>query len=250
MLVKHTIGRAVLAGVIGVSLSATALFSPQPASSAPSATGTTPLTQQGVHVIGDSITAGVHAGVLRADRRPAGWTVDAQAGRRVLALDREYIAPTTDHLRRTGHIFRPPRARVATVVLALGTNATDEVLTDAQARALYVAGIRRIRSTNIWKAGPKRVVLVTPWKSPSITADAIDPVTGLGYPASKLYDRTVPLRRAVLHIARMSAHVCVMDWASYVEQHPARLHDGVHPDLLGREVWARMLKRTINACTS
>lgn len=244
---KHSIARLVLAGVIGVGLSATAVAAPQPASSA--ATGTvTPLTQQGVHVIGDSITAGVHAGVLRAGRRPAGWTVDAQPGRRVLALDREYIAPTTDYLRRTGHIFRPPRARVATAVLALGTNATDEVLTDAQARALYVAGIRRIRSTNIWKAGPKRVVLVTPWKSPSITADAVDPATGRGYPASKLYDRTVPLRRAILHVARMSAYVCVMDWASYVEQHPARLHDGIHPDALGREVWARMLKRTINAC--
>lgn len=241
-------GRAVLAGILGLGLSATALFSPLPASSAGAGTGsTTPLTHQGVHVIGDSIANGVHATVLRTGR-PAGWTVDAQSGRRAMALDRIYIAPTTDHQRRTNHIFRPPRARVSTVVLELGTNATDAVLSGAQARALYVAGIRRIRSTNIWRTGPKRVVLVTPWKHPSIDAEAIDPRTGRAYPAWKQYDRTVPLRAAVTHVARMTGYVCVMDWASYVEQHPERLHDGIHPDALGREVWARMLKRTINAC--
>lgn len=242
----HSIARAVLAGMVGVGLAASALVAPQPASAAGSGS-TTPLTQRGVHVVGDSIAAGVHTTVLRTGR-PPGWTVDAQPGRRVLALDRAYIAPTTDHQLRTGHIFRPPRARVATVVLELGTNATDEVLTAAQARALYVAGIRRIRAANIWRTGPKRVVLVTPWKHPSIDADAIDPRTGSPYPASKLYDRTVPLRAAVTHVARMTGYVCVMDWASYVEQHPERLHDGIHPDALGREVWARMLKRTINTC--
>ena len=93
-------------------------------------------------------------------------------------------------------------------------------------------------------------VLVTPWKHPTIDAEAIDPRTGSAYPAWKHYDRTVPLRAAIHHVARMTGYVCVMDWASYVEQHPERLHDGIHPDALGREVWARMLKRTINACTS
>lgn len=237
-------------GALGALVAASTLLSPAPTGATTTPTPVPPLVDRGVHVVGDSIAWGVFGGVLSAERRPVGWTVDAQSGRRVIALEREYIAPTTDYLLRTSHIFRPPRARVSTVVLELGTNGTDKVLTDTQARDLYVAGIRRIRSTNIWRTGPKRVVLVTPWKSPTITEGAVDPVTGRPYPASKLYDRTVPLRRAILRIAAASAYVCVMDWASYVEAHPERLHDGIHPDLLGRQVWARMAMRAINGCTS
>lgn len=205
-----------------------------------------PLVEQGVHVIGDSITYRAHRSVLKD--RPAGWTVDGSPGRVPMALDRPYIAPTENYTLRTGHIFRPPRARIATAVLALGTNGTDEVLAPSEARALYAAGVRRIRSTNIWKAGPKRVVLVTPWKDPSLREGALHPLTGEPYIPRQWYDRTVPLRHAVHYVARMTAYVCVMDWASWAEDHPWHFPDGIHPDAAALQVWENMLRATINRC--
>lgn len=208
-----------------------------------------PLSARGVHVIGDSIT--YHSLVKDRSiltRTERSWTTDGSPGRVVDSLGRRYIAPTTDYGPRTRHIFTPPRARIATAVLALGTNTGAEVLSGAEARALYAAGVRRIRKVNIWKAGPKRIVLVTPWKSPSIKDGAINPATGEEYPPFRWYDRTVPLRRAIYHVARHTGYVCVMDWAAYAERHPGRFPDGVHPDAIGREVWRRMMKRTIDNC--
>lgn len=42
-----------------------------------SAASTLPLSEQGVHVIGDSIARGVHRTVLSSENRPPRWTVAA-----------------------------------------------------------------------------------------------------------------------------------------------------------------------------
>lgn len=204
------------------------------------------LDDRGVHVVGDSITYRAHRGWTR----PADWTVDAFPGRRVTALGENYIAPTTDYWPAVRHIFtvRPREYNISTAVLALGTNGADEDMTVYEAAQLYAKGVRIIRERAIWNTGAKRIILVTPWKSPSISEGATNPRNGKVYLPYTWHDKGEVYRQAIWHVANNSSYVCVMDWASFIENRPDLLADGVHPNEDGLKYWRSMLIRTINNC--
>lgn len=204
------------------------------------------LDDRGVHVVGDSITYRAHRGWTR----PADWTVDAFPGRRVTALGERYIYPTDDYWPAVRHIFtvQPREYNISTAVLALGTNGASTDMTVYEAAQLYAKGVRVIRDRPIWHAAPKRIVLVTPWKSPDITEGAINPRTGNPYPAYTWHEKGEVYRQAIWHVANNSSYVCVMDWASFIENRPELLNDGIHPNEDGLKYWRSMLIRTINNC--
>lgn len=81
---------------LGALLIAPLLLLPSGSSSAAS---TRPLSEQGVHVIGDSIARGVHRTALSSENRPPRWTVEARGGRRMTALGTYYIPPTNVYAR-------------------------------------------------------------------------------------------------------------------------------------------------------
>jgi lysophospholipase L1-like esterase len=208
------------------------------------------LDQEGVHVIGDSITAGVHTTVLTESNRPKGWTVDGFPGRRVTALNKPYIRATEEYWPSVRHIYRPDvEQRVSTVVLAFGTNGAGYDMTMYQSAKLYAEGIRQIRSRDIWdKHRPKRIVLITPFRDPAIQEGAVSP-SGEPYFPYQWAEKATVYGQAINHVAAHTDFVCVMDWRAYVEtRYQWVLHDGTHPTAYGKRVWARMLKRTIRNC--
>lgn len=193
-------------------------------SGAPAGASTAPLSRQGVHVIGDSIAGGVHKTALDADHRPPRWTVEARAGRRMTALGTWYIRPTNDYWRYVRHIFTINRHRpMRTAVIELGTNGADEDMTVAEAKAYYRDAVRRVRYHGDWRTGPKRVVLVTPWRDPSHAEGTSNPRTG-------------------------QPSVCVANWRAYARSRPWLFSDGVHPRQHGREAWARIVIRAVDRC--
>lgn len=152
------------------------------AGSPAAATTPTDLTRAGVHLMGDSIAYHVAKGPLAPGTRPPGWTTDAFPGRRVSALDTYYIPQTTVYAQASRHAFSIQRSsRIRTAVLALGTNGMDGDITVTEAARIYEEAVQRVRYQGIWHTGPKRVVLVTPWKDPAIAPGAINPATGKEY---------------------------------------------------------------------
>lgn len=204
----------------------------------------------GVHVIGDSITHGAHKTVLSPANRPKGWTVDAFPGRRVTALGTRFIAPTTDYWPAVSHMFRIKRStKVGTVVLALGTNATDGDLTDAEARAMYRDAVRRVRALPIWKPGPKRVVFVTTFRDPAIRPEATNPRTGRIYAPYTWAYKQATLTKAMRHVARNTGYVCESNWRGYIKsRYGWATTDGVHPTMHGRRMWRNLLFKAIRNC--
>ncbi|MFD0804745.1 GDSL-type esterase/lipase family protein [Nocardioides caeni] len=235
--------------VLAAAMAAVSVPAASPASGETTTTPQSPL-EAGVHVIGDSITDRAHNhdwSPLSAERRPRGWTVDAYPGRRVTALGVAPVPRTRDRETAIRHVFTMPRHRVGTAVIALGTNGADEAMTVADATRLYAQGIRLVRGALRWR-GPKRVVLVTPWKDPSIEEGALKESTGLPYEPYQWASKTVVYRKAIHRVARATRGVCVMPWHTYASAHPARFRDGIHPDRIALRVWRRMLERAIRTC--
>lgn len=209
--------------------------------------------RRGVHVIGDSITYRAHKGVLSPQNRPDRWTVDAFPGRRLTALTNPYVfwnqitypSTTRSYTFSVSHINNPPRARISTVVIALGTNGTDEEMTVYQAAQMYAHQVRKIRAKNIWNRGPKKIVLVTPWKDPSIREGAINPHTGEPYLPYQWANKNIIYRKAIQHVVRNSSGIEMMSWHHHVSQHPEWLMDGIHPTAYGLRIWRNMLYRAI-----
>lgn len=234
-----------LIGLLAVSLMAVTLSAVTP----PAHAGTDPI-RLGVHIVGDSITYRAHVyktSPLSAARRPDGWTYDAFPGRRVTALGTHYVPRTTDYWTAVKHMFTPPRQEVATGVIALGTNGADEVMTVSEAAALYAAGVRRLRASLNWR-GPKRIVLVTPWRDPSIEEGGVNPFTGRSYPPYQWASKSEVYQQAIYRVSRNSSGVCVMPWHRYAAAHPEWFRDGVHPQAEGLTVWKNLLVRTIREC--
>lgn len=213
-------------------------------------------TDRGVHVIGDSITYRAHAydwSPLNKANRPPRWTVDAFPGRRMTAVRTRYVQPTDDYWTAVKHIFRvkPRRHRVHTVVVALGTNGADHEMTVRQAARFYARGVRILRHRPIWRRGPKRIVLVTPWRDPEIKEGATRENSEgetVEYPPYQWADKSVVYRKAMYHVARHSSRVCVVPWHRYAAAHPNRFKDGVHPDRIGVEAWDRQIRRGVRDC--
>jgi len=200
--------------------------------------------KRGVHVVGDSITAGVHSTLLSPDRRPHGWSGDGFPGRRVTALGEDYVPPTTDYLPAVRHMFTPSRHRAETVVIGLGTNGADTDMSVEEATALYSEGVSRLHTS----LSPKRVVLIMPWKDPSITEGAVSPRTGVPYAPYQWAEKGTTYRQAILAVAASDPAVCVMRWDTYISAHPGQLKDGIHPNATGQETWKSLLFRTIRSC--
>jgi len=218
-------------------------------SGGPAGAGTAPLSRQGVHVIGDSIARGVHKTALDADHRPPRWTVDARGGRRMTALGTWYIPRTNNYWRYVRHIFSINRHRpMRTAVIGLGTNGADEDMAVAEARTYYRNAIRRVRYHGEWRTGPKRVVLVTPWRDPSHAEGTSNPRTGQPYASYQYADKLAVYYRAILHVAREEPYVCVANWRAYARSRPWLFSDGVHPRQHGREAWARIVIRAVDRC--
>lgn len=135
-----------------------------------------------------------------------------------------------------------------TAVLALGTNGSDEEMTVAEAKAYYTAAVKRVRYHGDWRAGPKRVVLVTPWRDPSHAEGNINPNTGNEYAPYQWADKLAVYDRAIRQLDRELPYVCVADWRTYASTRPWVFSDGVHPKLHGRKMWARILIRAIDGC--
>lgn len=210
---------------------------------------TAPLSHQGVHVMGDSITRGVHRTALDPENRPPRWTSDGRQGRRMTALGTYYVPRTTDYWRGVRHIFVIERNRpMSSAVLALGTNAAPHDMTVAEAKDYYLEAVRRVRYQRVWRRGAKRVVLVTPWRDPSHAEGNINPETGREYAPYQYADKLGAYHRAILQVAREEPYVCVANWRAYARTRPWALSDGVHPTAHGRRMWARIVIRAVDDC--
>lgn len=165
------------------------------------------------------------------------------------ALGTHYIAPTSVYERYVRHIFTIRRHRpMRTAVLALGTNGADEEMTVAEANDYYATAIRRVRYHGDWRPGPKRVVLVTPWRDPFHAEGNVNPNTGSEYAPYQWAEKMGIYYRAILQVAREDPYVCVANWRAYARTRPWVFSDGVHPRLHGRRMWARIVIRAIDGC--
>jgi len=113
-----------------------------------------------------------------------------------------------------------------------------------EATALYSEGVARLRTS----LSPKRVVLIVPWKAPSITEGAVNPRTGEPYLPYTWAEKGTTYRQAILAVAASDPAVCVMRWHTYISAHPGQLTDGIHPDATGKQAWKSLLFRTIRSC--
>jgi lysophospholipase L1-like esterase len=224
--------------LILVALVVVSLFTPR----AHAATAPDPIAN-GVYVIGDSITRQIHNSVLSEALRPDGWKVDGVGGRRVTALNHTYVVPTDDAYIAQHYIFKTDDMSARTLVIALGTNASDEDLTVEQAELMYRTGMRRA----LWYTGADRTILVTQWRDPSIWYEG---GTKAGVPMQpyQMPERMTVNSAAMRDIAATTPDVCLMPWRSYISDHPDQLSDGVHPNDAGREAWRDLLFRTIRRC--
>lgn len=195
------------------------------------------------YVVGDSISYRMSHSALR----PKGWTWDAFPGRRITALTQPLLSPTADYWPAVTHMFDiKPRHRVSAVVIALGTNGADTYLTVDQAKAIYLRGISELRRRNIWRRGPKRIVLVTPYRVPGIEQGHIDPATGKEYAPYQWASREAVYAKAIRQLARERAHVCLMNWRAQVK--PSMLLDGIHPNTKGRRLWRNLALKAVDNC--
>lgn len=230
--------RRLAAGI--ATLTAATLLSARPGS----ANAAKDPMKDGVYVIGDSITFMMNNSALH----PKGVDMDGFPGRRITALDQPYIAPTRDYWPAVEHAFTPtPTHRVRTVVIALGTNGADTDLTVDQAADLYRAGIAQIRATDIWKPGPQRIVLVTPYRAPRIDQGHTGP-NGEPWRPYQWATKMGVYAAAMHHVAQTDDHVCLMPWRAAISRHPGWLLDGIHPNAKGRALWRDLLVRTVRAC--
>jgi hypothetical protein len=166
-------------------------------------------SRAGSYVLGDSITAGASAELLR--RRPL-WTVNALHGRRVSVL-RLLI----DNVRAADR--RPSR-----VVIELGSNQSP-----GWSKADYASAIGRLPAST-------RVLLVTPYKSPAAHWSP----AGVG--------ATTRYARWMHQIARQRPHTCVVPWRAAAAAHPEWLRDGLHPTDESYSHWVDLVLRTDDAC--
>ncbi len=209
----------------------------------------TDLTRGGVHLIGDSIAYHVAKGPLAPGKRPPGWTTDAFPGRRLSALDTYYIPKTTVYGQAIHHAFTIQRtSRIRTAVLELGTNGMDGDISVTEAARIYEEAVRRVRYQDVWHTGPKRVVLITPWKDTSIAPGAINPGTGKEYPPYTWAYKGKVYADAIRQVAARNRYVCVMPWDKVVAANPSLLQDGIHPTYAGRFVYRDLLFKTIRTC--
>lgn len=252
-MVRDAFNKAVVVSSIGAVTTCLLLV---PDAQARVAAAADPVTD-GVHVMGDSIAHRVHNRSLAPRRRPRAWTVDAYPGRRVTALGTRYVEPVPYPAREPGDYWAGTRhtfhvhplwgQTIRTAVIALGTNGADHDMSVGEATDLYVRGIRTIRGRPIWKPR-KRVVLVTPWRDPSITEGAVNERTGNTYPPYTWSEKGEVYTTAIHRIARIFASICVMRWDRMAAQHPEWFTDGTHPNADGQLAWKRMLYRNIRRC--
>lgn len=202
---------------------------------------------RGVYVVGDSIAWRINRAPVRMGHPR--WTFEAFPGRRVTALGEDFIPPTSSYTPAVTHMFTPhPARRVGSVIIALGTNGADGDLSLSQAAALYAAGVNRLRSADIWRKGPKRIILVTPYRVPSIAPGAVD-ANGVPYQSYQWAYKQGLYARAMHYVAAHTGHVCIMPWRRYVSQHPRKyLIDGIHPNPTGKRLWRSLAERAVRRC--
>lgn len=223
------------AAVLLVLVSALSLISP---AQAVDRRDVDPVTD-GVHVIGDSISYHAHRQVLASP--PPNWTRDAVPGRRMVALRNALVDHSTERTVAIHHMFSVTRkTRVSTVVVALGTNGVLHRLTVEQAARFYRTAIRTLRAQDIWKPGPRKIVLVPPYTDSRIE----------GVPALRRQwpSKTSVYAAAIKLVARQSTDVCVTRWPEAISRRTDLLYDGVHPDRTGLQIWKNQLLGTIRTC--
>lgn len=144
----------------------------------------------GSYVLGDSITVGATSDLQQ--RRPR-WTINGVHGRPVSTLPMLLA-----NLRAVDQ--RPYR-----VVVELGSNQSPK-----WSKADYASALATLPAST-------RVLLVTPYKSPS------------GHWARKGVQATARYARWMEQIARQRPHTCVVPWRADAAAHPEWLRDGLHP---------------------
>lgn len=234
-----------VAALVAAAATAAALLSaPTAAASKPD-----PVTD-GVHVIGDSIAFQVHRDT-ELSAAPANWTVDAFPGRRLTALRTRMVDETRDYDVAVKHVFKIKRkTRISTLVLALGTNGADSVMTVDQVARMLTRAVTRLRGLPIWKHSNRRVILVTPYVAPRIRQGATDPATGQPYPRRHWADKGAVYARAMSRLDHADVGVCVMPWRAVAQRRPSLVSaDGVHPTQEGLEVWRSLLLDTVKKCS-
>lgn len=171
-----------------------------------------------VYVIGDSIT---YAGASRLLAARPGWHVNGVPGRWVQSLGAQVDAV----------LAADPHPRV--IVVALGTNRQAGAPYDYD--TVYADALRTVPADT-------RLILVTPFRDPAIWNSLL-----------KLDPRTWSIHayryaRGMNAFAAARPHTCLMRWRQRVSRETFRLHDGVHPNPGGRDLWARMLTDSVRSC--
>lgn len=159
-----------------------------------------------VYVVGDSITGGATSRLQAL--RPT-WDIDGWRGRRVATL------PT--HLERILEENPSPDA----VVIALGTNASPGWTKDSYADAI------RMLPTGT------SVRLVTTYRNPKLW--------GTDRPWYQQAWIQADYSRWMNELAETMHNVSVIRWRLTVKRRRGLLHDGVHPNAHGKDVWAALV---------
>lgn len=167
------------------------------------------------YVIGDSITW--RGAETLAGLRP-GWYVEGVPGRKADCLSRQVSGILA--------VDTAPRL----VVIALGTNASAE--NGVALRDYYTV----YREAVALLPASTRVALVTPYRDPIYNTIA-------GSDAGRAYHQW-HYAKAMTILAVDRPSTCIVPWRVTAARHPEYMNDGIHPNVKGIPVWARLLART------
>lgn len=174
----------------------------------------------GTWMVGDSITV-LGTPALRYHRPD--WEINAARGRPVgdlKALVRQ----------RFSLLERLARGTPATLVIALGTNATLGWTADDYREAVRMVPARTT------------VVFVTTYRD------------GQAYALEGRYSQRPELQTHysawMRQVAGERPRTCLVEWRRKVMAHPELLRDGTHPNARGQRVWAAMVATTTRECTA